>query len=121
METNQNGCTLERSYHSMRDRYYYDVHLRTWEQYHTPQDAWYHGVWINRDTRQIFSYTEGDELMVTAPTADGSPRTGAGCCYARWIPLEGDYADGLLAPSEHVDVPFDVCLENPDLKFRSSK
>lgn len=55
-----------------RSRYFYDARLVPfgWKQYDTAQDANYFGVWVNLDTRQIFTYAEGDRCLVTCPTAE---------------------------------------------------
>ena len=45
-------------------RYLYDFKMLTykngWAQIDTKQDASYFGIWTNPDTREIFSYCEGD-------------------------------------------------------------
>ena len=68
METNKRGNIIERDFHSMRERYKYDFELCPaddgWIQYDTDQDAWYFGVWVNRERREIVTFAEGDETRV---------------------------------------------------------
>jgi hypothetical protein len=53
------------------DRYAYDFGpCRAWIQFDTRQDAIYFGVWVNPDNRQIFTYCEGDRILVTCPTPE---------------------------------------------------
>jgi hypothetical protein len=53
------------------DRYLGDALPATdWTQYDTDQDAWYFGVWVNRSTREVLTYAEGDWSLITLPTAD---------------------------------------------------
>ena len=71
MSINERGNLVERSFHEARDRYHYDFdQCRGWTQYDTNQDAWYFGIWVNPETRQILTFAEGDETLVTCPTAD---------------------------------------------------
>ena len=53
-------------------RYGYDTKLlaRGWEQYDTDQDAWYFGVWVDVEGRQIFSHAEGDRTLQRFATAE---------------------------------------------------
>jgi len=67
METNKNGCTIERSFNCYRERYYYDNKLQGFDQYDTSQDAPYFGVWVNSELLQIVTFAEGDTTKVTAP------------------------------------------------------
>jgi len=75
-ETNRNGSVVKRAFVHDGDRYKYDFGDRLpdggcgWIQYDTRQDAWYFGVWVNPETRQIMTYAEGDETLVTAPTEE---------------------------------------------------
>jgi hypothetical protein len=48
-------------------RYPFDEHLKGWEQFDTPQDASYYGVWTSVDRKATVSYTEGDVTLVVAP------------------------------------------------------
>lgn len=48
-------------------RYPFDEHLKGWEQFDTPQDASYYGVWTSVDRRAVVSYAEGDVCLVVAP------------------------------------------------------
>ena len=69
-ELNHNGCTIKRNLYCYRERYYYDERLAQsdgWKQFDTWQDAPYFGVWVNSATRQIMTFAEGDETLVTAP------------------------------------------------------
>ena len=69
-EKNPNGCIVERDFYVFRERYLYDEALKSsdgWEQYDTRQDAPYFGGWVNKATRQIMTFAEGDETLVTAP------------------------------------------------------
>ena len=67
METNKNGCVIERSFNCYRERYYYDSKLKGFEQYDTDQDAPYFGVWINHTTLETVTFAEGDTTKVRAP------------------------------------------------------
>lgn len=51
-------------------RYPYDLALRAegWKPYDTDQDAWYFGVWVHLERRQIFTYAEGDRSLTTCDT-----------------------------------------------------
>lgn len=72
--TNSLGNLVERYFTSNGERYYYDFMEgffdAGWEQYDTDQDAWYFGVWINEDTRQILTYAEGDTTLVTCKSEE---------------------------------------------------
>lgn len=48
------------------DRYKYDFTLldKGYSQIDTDQDAWYYGNWANPDTFVIFTYAEGDCIIV---------------------------------------------------------
>jgi len=71
IETKANRCTIERSFFNFRERYYYDEKLPAgWEQHDTWQDAPYFGVWVNKELRQILTFAEGDETLVSAPDDD---------------------------------------------------
>lgn len=73
-EVNERGSTIERTFFEDGNRYNYDFCLCTkqlgWQQYDTDQDAWYFGVWIHQAKRQILTYAEGDETLVTCPTEE---------------------------------------------------
>jgi hypothetical protein len=66
--TQDNGATLERYFWCNGERYLFDFEVCTaakgWIQYDTDQDAWYYGVWVNPEAREVVSYCEGD-LSVT--------------------------------------------------------
>lgn len=69
--TNERGNTITDTFFLERSRYYYDGSLGpAWRQYDTDQDAWYFGVWVNVTERRILTYAEGDESVVTCPSAD---------------------------------------------------
>ena len=74
VETNRLGSSVARAFYIDGDRYRYDFKVCTpakgWQQYDTDQDAWYYGVWVNVAERQIMTYAEGDETLVTSPTAE---------------------------------------------------
>jgi hypothetical protein len=74
METNAQGNTIERGFDFGGDRYKYDFEecspARGWAQYDTDQDASYFGVWVHPETRRIFTYCEGDTIMVVCPTEE---------------------------------------------------
>lgn len=46
------------------DRYFFDTLAwapgAAWQQWDTSSDAWYFGVWVNPQTREILTYAEGD-------------------------------------------------------------
>ena len=66
-ETNRNGCTIIRSFHLYRERFFYDFSLIGWENYDTPQDASYFGVWVNKNALSVITFAEGDEVRAIAP------------------------------------------------------
>lgn len=80
MPTNaQNTCTLYDNradaalgYRAAGSRYPYDATLleQGWQQYDTDQDAWYFGVWVHLQKREIFTYAEGDRSMVQCATPE---------------------------------------------------
>lgn len=51
-------------------RYFFDSLLldQGFRQFDTEQDASYFGVWINKETRTMVSYAEGDLTVVYCPT-----------------------------------------------------
>lgn len=73
-ETNRHGSTVERSFVCDGDRYHFDFVLCTpakgWQQYDTDQDAWYFGVWVNREERKTLCFAEGDITITTSPTEE---------------------------------------------------
>ena len=74
-ETNSNGARIERRFVGpYADRYQYDSkHCPAadgWRQYDTDQDAWYFGIWIHLERREIVTYAEGDETRVHCPTKE---------------------------------------------------
>lgn len=54
-------------------RYAFDSRLASafgWQQYDTDQDAWYFGIWVHVRERLVFTYAEGDLLLVTCETEE---------------------------------------------------
>ena len=53
-----------------RERYHYDFEKCKrsdgWRQFDTSQDAWYFGIWVNPEKRQVMTFAEGDETLETA-------------------------------------------------------
>jgi len=69
--TNDRSNNVETDFYMYRERYHYDEKLGAdWSQYDTDQDAPYFGVWVNATTRQIMTWCEGDESLVTCPTVE---------------------------------------------------
>ena len=74
--TDSNGNKVEHGFnaHPDRGRGWYDCGKglpgEGWKRYDTDQDAWYYGVWVNFETRQSFSYCEGDTALTTCPDED---------------------------------------------------
>ncbi len=72
-EVNERGNTIERTWRST-ERYEFDFELCIaqlgWEQYDTVQDAWYFGIWVNKEKREILTYAEGDITRVICPTEE---------------------------------------------------
>lgn len=56
------------------DRYIFDMRLcrggAGWVQYDTSQDAWYFGVWVHLESRQVVNYAEGDLYVDTYETVE---------------------------------------------------
>lgn len=69
---NERGNTVERRFHRYRDRNAYEQRYcpvsEGWIQYSTTQDAPFFGVWVNRASRIIISFAQGDETAITCPT-----------------------------------------------------
>jgi len=70
--TNERGNILQHSFLLGREREYYDSKLGAegWRQWATDQDAWYFGVWVHYESRQILTYAEGDETLIVCPTQE---------------------------------------------------
>ncbi len=72
--TNIRLNTVSQVFRCNLDRYHYDINRcppnEGWEQYDTDQDAIYFGIWINRNRREIMTFAEGDESIVTCHTAE---------------------------------------------------
>ena len=73
-EKNEWGNIVERPIARGEDRYAYDFEFCKsgdgWVQYDTSQDAWYFGIWVNPEKREIVTYAEGDESIVKCPTEE---------------------------------------------------
>jgi len=54
-----------------KDRYLFDfASMNTdWLQYDTPDDAWYFGVWVNRQQLATLAYAEGDWTLAISVSA----------------------------------------------------
>lgn len=72
-EVNKRGNTIERSWRST-ERYVFDFELchykKGWLQYDTSHDAWYFGVWVHPEKREIITYAEGDITRVICLTEE---------------------------------------------------
>jgi hypothetical protein len=70
---NERGNTIERDWRHT-DRYEFDLelckHSEGWVQYDTKEDAWYFGVWVHPEKREIVTYAEGDITRVICPTEE---------------------------------------------------
>lgn len=73
-ETNDRGNKVTREF-CPASRYTYDFGAcspeRGWKQYDTDQDAPYFGVWVHVADRKVFTYCEGDCILVECPTPEG--------------------------------------------------
>ena len=71
-ETNEQGNSVER-YHHEGNRYDFDFGLCSaangWSQFDTDQDASYFGVWVHSIKMHIFTYAEGDAILVRCESA----------------------------------------------------
>jgi len=64
---NKHGNWVINDFHGASNVYhYYNCLGENWTKFHTGQDASWFGVWFNSNTRQIFTFVEGDEITVTA-------------------------------------------------------
>ena len=65
-------CSISREFFLNRDRFYYDCRLifegSNWRRVRTENDCGFFGIWINPVRRQILTWCEGDQILVTAPT-----------------------------------------------------
>jgi hypothetical protein len=72
-ETNARGNEVLRQ-HIGGDRYRLDFKVcsreRGFEQWGTDQDAWYFGIWVNRERRMVVSFVEGDLTVTSCPDAE---------------------------------------------------
>jgi hypothetical protein len=72
---NDRGNTVQsRTVYTIQDRYFFDGKLCTralgFEQFDTDQDAWYFGVWVNREDRATVTYAEGDLSLVVCASEE---------------------------------------------------
>ncbi len=112
-DTNGHGNAVERASWPGGERYAFDFERCTkakgWTQYDTRQDAWYFGVWVNLEQRQIFTYCEGDLSLVTCPDDDHlrAELADAARCYGDPPPAFATYSfpddDGVVTRTEHYD------------------
>lgn len=69
---NERGNTIHDRFHPDIDRYLFDFKICTrelgWLQFDTDQDAWYFGIWVNPEKRQVVNYAEGDISIINCPT-----------------------------------------------------
>ncbi len=74
MEINERGNEVERNFILNGERYRWDFDEKFrkagWEQYDTSQDAWYFGVWMNKQLLQVLTYAEGDLTLTKCPDAE---------------------------------------------------
>ena len=70
-EVNERGNTVIRGFIGDCERYLFDFELCKpsdgWLQFDTDQDAWYFGVWVHPERREIVTYAEGDVERVQCP------------------------------------------------------
>ena len=71
-EINKHGNLVKRGFISNGDRYGFDFNYcsskKGWQQFDTQQDAWYFGIWVHPEKREILTYAEGDITRVVCPT-----------------------------------------------------
>ena len=82
-ETSQFG-NRRRTLFLETDRYRFDfeLDLSEWRQFDTESDAWYFGIWINKERRMILCYAEGDaSLTVCNDDAAYDAEVGALCAF----------------------------------------
>lgn len=92
-----NGNKVERFFDSSPDRCRYEWDGDPgWEQFDTDQDAWYFGVWVNKQTRQIRVYAEGDLTVTTCPTVAHFNAEIRRMCEPVW-PEGNGYGEGFIA------------------------
>ncbi|ENZ77761.1 MULTISPECIES: hypothetical protein [Ralstonia] len=70
LETNQRGNAVERWFRPCSS-YMFDTKLREYQRYSTDQDAEWFGVWVDVIQRKVFTYAEGDCILVSCPTVEG--------------------------------------------------
>ena len=72
MKKNHEGNATWETFLQDGDRYRFDWLLHDkdyWDQFDTDSDAWYFGVWLNKSSRLILTYAEGD-LSITQCRTD---------------------------------------------------
>jgi hypothetical protein len=65
--------TTSRGFAANCDRLIFDNHCsakKGWRQFDTDQDAWYFGIWVHMEGRVIFTYCEGDMILVECHTKE---------------------------------------------------
>jgi len=71
-EINEHGNLVKRDFILNGDRYRFDFKYcsskKGWKQYDTDHDAWYFGVWVHPEKKEIITYAEGDVIRVVCPT-----------------------------------------------------
>lgn len=74
MEVNQRGNEITRSFEGDIVRFRFVFVLcslaKGWIQFDTDQDAWYFGIRIHKQRKQIVTYAEGDVFIIDAPTVE---------------------------------------------------
>jgi hypothetical protein len=70
LETNQRGNAVERWFRPCSS-YTFDAKLREYHRYSTDQDAEWFGVWVDVVRRKVFTYAEGDCILVSCSTDEG--------------------------------------------------
>ena len=72
LETNERGNHVTRAFYRCRDRYDLFVCPRSdgWKRYFTDRDSSCFGIWVNDKRLAIVTFVEGDEQVVTCPSAE---------------------------------------------------
>ncbi|CAB3754720.1 hypothetical protein [Paraburkholderia humisilvae] len=69
LEVNQRGNRVDRTFRNTgTDEFARTLPAQGFEQYPTSQDAAWFGVWLNIADRKVFTFAEGDCIMVSCPT-----------------------------------------------------
>ena len=73
-ETDHLGNPRERWFMNMGERYAMDfseaARTDAWYQFDMSQDAWYYGTWVNPESLQILSFTEGDIYLTNCKSPE---------------------------------------------------